>query len=195
MTPRSPHSTAFLRAASLLAVVGAVLAACKTDYQQGKEDPAFGLPNALAGQTQPGPSSDLSNGTSGSSAGAAACGTAIDGGTCAASFKDILAAFKTGGCDSTACHGGSNPPNQPKIDTTDPLGTWNIFAAFKMSNGAFYINPCSTDPTKSAIEANVDPAGDKTLQGTLMPSGVLTGLPADVRSKITTWQKCAAPNN
>ena len=196
-----PSSAALLRATWFLAAASAVVAGCKTDYQQGKEDPAFGLPNALANQIQPGPSSDLGNGSGSSGAtGDLLCvkngGAPVDGGACAVSFKnDILGAFKTAGCDTSICHGGSNPPNQPKIAADDGPGTWTIFAGFKLSTGSMYIDPCSTDPTKSGIAANVDIKGDRTLGGTIMPSGTTTGLGADVLTKIGTWQKCAAPNN
>jgi hypothetical protein len=185
------------------AVIGcAVLLACKTDYQQGLEDPHFGLPNSLSNQTQPGPSSDLTTptGTSGASgASGIACvkagGAEVDGGPCAFSFKtDVLGAFNTAQCAQAGCHGGTNPPSQPRIDPADGPGMWNEFAAFKMTNGKLYVNPCSTDPTQSGIAVNVNGAASAADRGSLMPLGS-NGLAADVVTKLEGWTKCGAPNN
>ncbi|MBX3206376.1 MAG: hypothetical protein KF764_14985 [Labilithrix sp.] len=177
-----------------------VFAACTTDYQKGLEDPAFGAPNALAGQKQPGPSSEntADNGSSGTSGGAAttpecvkAGGTLVDGGACDVSFKTILAAFKAANCQTAgSCHGGATPPNQPRIDPDDPDAMWAIFAGFKLSNGTVYINPCSTDPAQSTIGCNINAAA---ACGSVMPPGA--GLPGNVIADIDTWLKCGAPNN
>ena len=180
------------------ASIGALLfAACTTDYQKGLEDPNFGGPNALAGQKQPGPTSEVvSDGGTSSGGGATpecvkAGGALVDGGACAVSFKTILAAFKAANCQTAgACHGGATPPNQPRIDPDDPNGMWAEFASFKLSNGAVYINPCSTAPAQSTLGCNVNPAATC---GSLMPAGV--GLPANVVADIDTWLKCGAPNN
>jgi hypothetical protein len=187
------HLTAVVAAAS----VGLLLvAACTTDYQKGVEDPNFGAPNALAGQKQPGPSSDTS--TDGGGTGAAgtpecvkAGGALIDGGPCAVSFKTILAAFKAASCQTAgSCHGGATPPNQPRIDPDDATGMWAEFASFKLSNGKPYINPCSTDPAQSTIGCNVNATAPC---GSVMPPGL--GLAANVVADIDTWLKCGAPNN
>lgn len=183
----------------LLTACASALAAsaCTTDYQLGLEDPKYGAPNSLADQKQPGPSSEV--GSSGSS-GAATTPECVksggqligDGGTCTVSFKtDILPAFKAASCQTAgSCHGGTTPPNQPRIDPDDADGMWNGFAAFKLSNGKVYINPCSTDPTASTIACNVN----KTAPcGSVMPPGA--GLGADVVTKIETWLKCGSPNN
>lgn len=177
----------------------AVAAACTTDYQKGLEDPNFGAPNALAGQKQPGPTSEVTNPGGGAGGGAGAqpaCvtagGTLVgDAGACAVSFKSILAAFKAANCQTAgSCHGGTSPPNQPRIDPDDPNGMWAEFAGFKLSNGKLYINPCSTDPAQSTIGCNVNAAASC---GALMPPG--GGLPANVVADIDTWLKCGAPNN
>ena len=173
------------------------VAACTTDYQKGLEDPNYGNPNALAGQRQPGPSSEVTIDGGGSSGGAGqtpACvtagGTLVDGGACAVSFKTILAAFKTANCSLASCHGTATPPNEPRIDPDDPNGMWAEFSTFKLSNGTVYINPCSTDSAQSSIGCNVNAAATC---GSLMPAGV--GLPANVVTDIDTWLKCGAPNN
>jgi hypothetical protein len=186
---------------SVTALACAALLACKTDYQQGLEDPHFGLPNSLAGQTQPGPSTDTApaGGTSGGAASSILCvkngQTEVDAGACTVSFKtDVLGAFNTAQCAQASCHGGTNPQNQPRIDPNDGPGTWNQFAAFKITVGKLYIDPCSTDPTQSAIAANVDGTANAADRGTLMPQGS-NGLTADVVAKIKAWVACGSPNN
>jgi hypothetical protein len=192
---RAAHVAAALAIVSGGAV--AILVACTTDYQMGLEDPRFGAPNALAGQKQPGPSSDNAVGEGGTVGGSGpACVTAggkvLDGGACTVSFRtDILAAFGAANCQTAGtCHGGATPPNQPRIDPGDGPGMWNEFAAFKLSNGKPYINPCSQDPAQASIACNVNAT---TPCGAVMPPGV--GLPADVVTKIETWLKCGSPNN
>src|SRR5690349_19372330 len=88
--------------ASVLAASGVVLvtAACTTDYQKGLDDPNFGAPNALAGQKQPGASSEVATTASGDGGGGGGSsgsspivcvstgGTLLDGGPCAVSFKN-----------------------------------------------------------------------------------------------------------
>ena len=173
-----------------------LFAACTTDYQKGLEDPNFGNANALAGQRQPGPTSEsaLDGGAGGGGAGTPECvragGAIVDGGDCAVSFKTILGAFKAANCGLASCHGSATPPNEPRIDPDDPAGMWPEFAGFKLSNGSLYINPCSTDPAASAIACNVNPAATC---GALMPAGV--GLPINVVTDIETWLKCGAPKN
>jgi hypothetical protein len=123
-------------------------------------------------------------------------GTLVPPGTCAVSFKtDILANIFAGAqCSQTTCHGGLSPASLPRVDTNDAPGMWTEFAAFKLSNGKLFINPCSTDPAQSMISVNVNgnaPAGDR---GVLMPQNT-TGLSTDQVNKISDWQKCGAPNN
>jgi hypothetical protein len=190
-----------LRSRPLLAAGSIALAAvvaCTTSYQKGADDPNYGAPNALAGQQQPGPSSqaDDDDQTGSGSTVTPECvkagGALVDAGTCAVSFtSNILPAFKTATCQTVgSCHGGTSPITPPRIEPDDPAGTWNALATFKLSNGKLYINPCSVDPAESAIACNVNSAAPC---GSLMPAGI--GLPADVVTSIETWVKCGAPNN
>lgn len=185
-----------------LAVVGAVLAvgACTTEYQQGKGDPPFGGPNALAGQRPPGATSD--NATDGGGPASTTpgtkpkCvtggGTLADAGVCAVSFsKDVLGAFGTAGCANPNCHGGATPRNEPRIEPSDGPAMWQEFQAFTITTGKPYINPCSIEdtPEASTIYCNLL----ATSCGVHMPSG--GQLPPDAVTKIQTWVKCGAPNN
>lgn len=189
-----------LLAASLSAAVLAI-AACTTDYQQGKGDPNFGGPNALAGQRPPGVTSDVTSeaGPGTETPGAkpacvAAGGTLADGGTCSVSFsKDILNSFGLANCGTTNCHGGATPRNEPGIDPGDPGATWQHLQAFTISTGKPYINPCSTDDTTSTMGCNMIAEGQPGACGVHMPSGAQ--LPADAVTKINTWLKCGSPNN
>lgn len=179
----------------VVGVLSLVFVACTTDYQMGLEDPKFGAPNALAGQKQPGPSSATTSDGGGAARSTPECvkagGTLVDAGPCTVSFKtDILGAFQAANCQTAgSCHGGASPPNQPRIEPTDP-GIWHEFASFKLSNGRLYINPCSTDPAQSTIACNVSQTAPC---GSIMPPGI--GLSADVVTKVETWLKCGAPNN
>lgn len=182
-----------------VAAAALLVIACTTDYQKGVEDPRYGGPNALAGEKQPGPSSEYlaEEGAIGAgiNAGTPECvkagGALIDAGTCAVSFsKDVLTTFAAANCQAAGCHGGASPQNQPPIDPADATKTWNGFAAFTLTNGKAYINPCSLDPAVSTIACNVSSAAPC---GSVMPPGI--GLPADVVTKIETWVKCGAPNN
>jgi hypothetical protein len=195
---RSPR---FFIAAAGLALVA--VAACTSEYQKGADDPNYGAPNALAGQRQPGPSSENGGagggegGTSGGGTTAPVCVTAggslIDGGPCTVSFsKDVLPALgaATPACTLPSCHGGLNPPNPPKIEPADAKGMYQEFAGFKMSNGAPYINPCSTEVNKSGLACNLYATG---ACGTHMPQG--GQMAQDQITKIETWLKCGSPNN
>jgi hypothetical protein len=196
--PRLSTHVRFVCITSIVGLSVALVAACTTDYQKGLEDPRFGAPNALVGEKQPGPSSEVAsdNGTGGAASGTPDCvragGALVDGGACAISFKtNILDAFKAANCQTVGlCHGGPTPPNQPRIDPDDAPGTWAGFTNFKITSGTIYVNPCSTDPAQSTIACNVNSAAPC---GSLMPAGA--GLPANVVADIETWLKCGAPNN
>ena len=196
-----------LGAVGLAGALAAVGLACTTDYQKGADDPNFGAPNALAGQKQPGTTSDYTGGAGGGDGGGsssgggaqpacvAAGGTLIaDAGPCTVSFKtDVLGILGNSSpscASSSSCHGGQNPSNQPKIDPGDPSGTYKEFLAFKLSTGGTpYINPCSTDETKAAIACNLE----ATACGSHMPIGGQVA--TDQIQKIKDWLKCGSPNN
>ena len=184
-------------AVALVTSTTIALVACTTDYQKNLEDPLFGNPNSLANETQPGPGTATASGGATTAACVTAGGTLIDAGVCAVSFKtDVLGLFKAANCQTAgSCHGGATPPNQPAINPDDPAGAYNAFITFPFSTGKSYVNPCSIDDTQSGIAANVDSTASATDRGTLMPSGVATGLPADQVTKIRTWLRCGAPNN
>jgi hypothetical protein len=193
--------TTMLVVASSSLVLLAV-AACTTDYQQGKGDPAFGGPNALAGQRPPGVSSEVASEAGGGGtdtpgakpACVAAGGTLVDAGACSVSFsKQILDSFGLANCGTTNCHGGATPRNEPGIDPGDPGATWQHLQAFTISTGKPYINPCSTDDTASSMGCNMIAEGQAGACGVHMPSGAQ--LPADAITNINTWLKCGSPNN
>lgn len=180
-----------------------LVGACTTDYQQGKGDPSFGGPNALAGQRPPGATTDITDdGGAGASSGVVggtpkcvtAGGKLAAAGTCAVSFKtDILGAFGLANCATANCHGGATPRNVPRIEPSDGPGMWQEFQAFTISTGKPYINPCSVDGTTSTIGCNLIAEGQAGLCGVHMPSGAQ--LPAEAVTKINTWLKCGSPNN
>jgi hypothetical protein len=177
--------------------------ACITDYQKGVDDPDFGAPNALAGQKQPGSSTDVApvgaDGGGGSTTSVnVVCvtsgGTLLEAGApCAVSFeKDVLPALGRSTCAQTACHGGASPPTPPRIEPGDPKGMWDEFAGFKMNGGMPYINPCSTDKTKAGLACNLYATG---ACGVKMPSGGQPQMPQEDIDKIDAWLECGSPNN
>lgn len=184
-----------------VSAVLAIVAACTTDYQKGKDDVAYGPPNVLAGARAPGPTVDYSDGeggvsTSGPQGPNIVCvkkgGTAVDGGPCAVTFStDVLSALGRAGCaQSSSCHGGSNPTNLPRIEPSDGPGMWAEFAAFTLSDGKAYINPCSTASAESGLACNLAASGGC---GVHMPPG--GQVPAADLTAIETWLACGAPNN
>jgi len=187
------------------AVAGAGFAACVSDYQQGKDDPAYGAPNSLENLRPPGPTSDNVNSTtSGARPGSptssskpkcvASGGTLAATGSCTVSFaNDILTAFDKSGCASQSCHGGTTPLNEPRIEPRDSDATWQEFQAFAISNGTAYINPCSTNPKDSALACNLYATGAPGACGKHMPVG--SQLAADVIAKVEQWLACGAPKN
>ncbi len=178
-----------------LTVAGAlVIVACTTDYQQGKDDPSFGGPNALAGQRPPGPTLDTSDG--GGAVGSSpqcvtAGGTLADGGSCGVSFsKDVIPSFAAAGCATVSCHGGAT---RPRIDPANPPATWQTFQAFTLSNGKPYINPCSTDSALSTLGCNLIAEGQPGACGVHMPIGAQ--IPQAALDKVNAWLKCGSPSN
>lgn len=186
-------------------LASAFVSACTTDYQQGSDDPKWGAPNALAGTKPPPGSTDYftedggvatTPGQSKSPLCVKNGGTLLgagDGGACAVSFKtDVLAILGTAGCAvSSDCHGGANPKYQPRIEPSDGPGTWEILAAFQLSDGKAYVNPCSTDKGQAGLACNLSATGTC---GTKMPLGGGQVSPADI-TKIETWLACGSPNN
>lgn len=168
--------------------------ACTTDYQAGKDDPAFGDPNALSNQRPPGPSLDDPNASS-SSTGGPIC--VKNGGTlvqkdCIVSLKDgVLKAFGDAGCGSTACHGGTTPLYEPRIEPGDGPGMWQEWQSFKLTTGKVYIDPCSETAADSEIVCNLAPTG---ACGSPMPKG-LPSLQPQIVELVKAWVECGAPNN
>ncbi len=181
-----------------------VVAACTTDYQQGKGDPNYGGPNALAGQRPPGATSDnVGDGGAASSSGSvpgakpkcvAAGGALVEAGACAVSFsKDILGAFGLASCSTANCHGGITPRNEPRIEPSEGAAMWQEFQALTISTGKPYIDPCTIDDKASAMGCNLLADPSPCMGGVHMPSGAQ--LPPDAVAKVNTWLKCGSPNN
>ena len=72
---------------------------------------------------------------------------------------------------------------------TDPIQTYKNLLGYTASTGKAYLDPCSTDPTASAITCNLTMGC-----GTPMPSGP-GKVTADQATKIQTWVACGSPNN
>ena len=180
--------------------------ACTTEYQRGVEDQNFGAPNALAGQTAPGKTSENQQAADGGGGGggqpvcvAAGKNLAYKAGDpCTVSMKNdiIPVLFKV--CSSPSCHGGTSPPSKPRIDPNAVNEMWDLWQKHTVKPNPTaapkpYIDPCSKNPDDSTIACNVNADPAKKC-GTLMPTGA-TGLPTADIAKIEDWLKCGAPNN
>ncbi len=186
----------------VMVMVGAPGLACTTDYQRGANDPNYGAPNALSGESPPGPSDVTRLEGGASQADAPLCvkdgkpladagAAASDGGACNVTFsKDVIGALGTSSpsCALPSCHGTLN---QPLIDLNDPKKTWKNFATFPITQmGKYYINPCSVDDKQSAIACNLYATGSC---GVHMPQGGQLG--ADAIATIETWLRCGSLDN
>ncbi len=190
----------------------AIAAAC-TNYTP-PDVAAYGPPNGLGGKhpTAPGTSSSGGGSSSGGAvsedAGTApsgdgggttptvtyACGTPLPASTCAVSWQnDIYPNMQPNAawnCASSSCHGAGSV-TQPVLSGTTSHSFYVTLANFTgtTSAGTPYLNPCSTDPTKSDFLCNVT---STNVCGTAqMPLGIAI---ADT-SKIATWVACGAPEN
>jgi hypothetical protein len=115
---------------------------------------------------------------------------------CTVSFvNDILAkrmsAVGTWGCAASGCHDPQGGV-APKIDVTDPSTTYvNLYNSG--SGAAPYINPCSTDPSKSEIFQNLQ---SPSTAGPHMPLGNWDVPSAvDLKTIVLPWVECGAPFN
>jgi hypothetical protein len=194
-------SLLFLGATALVFVVR-----CSEPVHECGKDINCGDPGGLSGVTAPGPpnaagqDSNNTKTTPGTDSGVSSLCTPMvvtDGGNCGGiSFTADILGKKFGaagawGCAASGCHDpqGGTPP---KIDVADPATTYkNLYNSG--SGSAPYINPCSTDPTKSEILENLK--SPSTL-GQHMPLGNVN-LPtqADIDSVIKPWVLCGAPLN
>lgn len=194
------------RIASLVILGASALAfivRCSEPVHECGKDVNCGDPGDLAGKTAPGPpnaqgaDSNNNNNTQGVDASVAnLCAPIAGDGGCSISFtKDILGkklgAAGTWGCAASGCHdpqGGS----EPRINTDDPAYTYKHMYT-NGAGGLPYVNPCSTDPAKSAFVGNLS---NPSTAGQHMPLGH-TDLPSqsDIDTIIKPWIQCGSPLN
>ncbi len=188
----------FFVAASVIGV------GCTTEYQRGVEDQNFGAPNALAGQTAPGKSSE--NQQSDGGGGGGGTPLCVQAGKelaykqgdppCPVSLKNEIIPVIFKNCSTPSCHGGTSPPSKPRIDPNAANEMWDLWQKHTVKPTPTdppkpYIDPCSKVPADSTIACNVNAAAKC---GTLMPVGA-TGLPTADIKKIEDWLACGAPDN
>ncbi len=186
-------------AGPLAGCLGLITVAAATTFACGVPDPTnYGSPGAINGRKPPAAESDDGGATSGTTGGgttgaAAVCteATFVDGGACAVTWSgDIFPKIQTTwNCGSAS---GCHATTDPKFTAVDSKATYNALRAWTGKGSAVlgipYINPCSTDATKSYFARNI--AGNA---GTTMPLGIPTT--TDDQAKIATWVKCGAPFN
>jgi hypothetical protein len=168
-------------------------------------------PGEDAGSSAPPPSSGSGGGDSGAVTGgdggapaapAVACvtagGTLVAPATCSVSWKtDIYPKMQNGGawnCASASCHGAGSV-TQPVLSGTTEASFYTVLANYTgtvasgTGAGQTYINPCSTDPTKSEFVCNTQASG--ACGAAAMPLGAPVASP----TAIATWVACGAPEN
>ena len=126
--------------------------------------------------------------------------TLVEAGACSVSwtndiFPQVFAASAgISACTATVggCHGLSQPPvmtgNASAVYTTLANST-SITGLSNVAAATPFINPCSTDPTKSSLYCSTQVTGGCGIAA--MPPG--TGVPD--ASAILTWVQCGAPLN
>ena len=128
-----------------------------------------------------------SSGSGGASDAGDAGGPTGDGGCSVSWTTDVfpnLESTGSGTCGTAACHGGANPPT---IVDNDPTTTWKNLDAYQI-NGAPYVGA-----TNAAIECNTGITSP--VCGLLQMPEAPGTLSATVRTAISTWVACGAPNN
>jgi hypothetical protein len=162
----------------------------------------YGPPNGLGGKTVPVPADDdagSGSGTTPPAGGAYACVTAggslVDAGCSVSWSNDIYPKMESGGawdCGSSACH-GVTPPVLATSSHDYYVALANYTAAVASGTGAGepYINPCSTDPTKSDFVCNTKTTGYCGTQP--MPLGL--PIASAGLAELATWVACGAPEN
>jgi hypothetical protein len=137
-------------------------------------------------------------------------GAPVDGGAvtecdadasgCSVSWTKTLFPNLTGalGCSHSGCHAPGAVP--PTVIDADPAGTYSALAAFTATapagspyGGEPFLEPCSSDPTRSTFLCSLSTPGC----GTPMPLPTYGAQPlgdADLQS-VAAWIACGAPYN
>jgi hypothetical protein len=95
----------------------------------------------------------------------------------------------------TGCHGGTQTPSFAAPVAQTATGYYAVLANYALADDAnlLYVNPCSTDPTKSGFACNTLAPAATGVCGISMPSG--SPMSATDQQTIATWVACGAPNN
>jgi hypothetical protein len=200
--------------------LGAMIACSASDTPP--DVPSYGPPNGIEGKN-PAPPPGSGGGSGGSSGGSSgggsggssggsgapatfACGTPVDGGACTVSWTNsIYPKMKSGGTwgcgTASGCH-GTQGGVLPFVDPSDAHATY-LSLQKTMANVAAdarpYIDPCSTDPTKSLFVCNTLPQANPGVcsvsMPTLVPAVGQAATTTQDQADILTWVKCGAPEN
>jgi hypothetical protein len=195
------RSTARLFAAFVVIAIPAAVACGSED------DTRYGGPLGLSGKKVPPATTATSTANVTALAPCTDAGlSAVEGGSCTVSFQQTIftkymSATGTWKCTDSNCHGPSGSAgtstNAPTIDGTDPLKAYTAlaqFTTFPGQNSAPYINACSTDPTASVLDCNLNGACSPKMP----QSGAGVSVPGPTAQEIEdveTWLKCGAPYN
>jgi hypothetical protein len=132
--------------------------------------------------------------------------SALEGGAgCSVSFTTTIfgkymAASGTWKCTDPNCHGpqgsAGTSVNTPTIDGTNAFNAYAALAGFTTFPGQNipYINGCSTDPTQSVMDCNLNGACSPTMPQSGAGVSVAGPTPQEIED-METWLKCGAPFN
>jgi hypothetical protein len=201
-TKRSRSLTGVRLLAAFLVVAIPAAVACGSE-----DDTRYGGPTGLEGRKVPPQSTTNSAVNVGAPAPCTDGGlSAQEGGTCAVSFQQTIyakymSATGTWKCTDSNCHGPSGSAgtsvNAPTIDATQAFNAYSALAQFNTFPGQGslpYINACSTDPSQSVMDANLNGQASPTMP----QSGAGVSVPGPTPQEIEdleTWLKCGAPYN
>jgi hypothetical protein len=173
-----------------------------------EDDTRYGGPAGLSGKKVEPVSAATSTGAAGTLSPCTDGGlSALEGGACAVSFQTTIwgkymSATGTWKCADANCHGPSGSAgtstNPPTIDGT-PNGAMNAYVAlaqYRTFPGQTipYINACSSDPTQSVMDCNLNAACTPAMPQA--GAGVTPSAPtAQEIEDLETWLKCGAPFN
>lgn len=120
-------------------------------------------------------------------------GTPPDAGCTVSYTKDIwpmMAATGVWKCADSNCHGGT--ALNPYIN--DPASAYANLIAYKI-NGKPYVNPCTTDPSKSTFVCNLDgTCGQQAMPVPDSSKNLMPAVATDI-GKVRSWMQCGAPFN
>jgi hypothetical protein len=174
--------------------LGAVVAAALTCGCSEGKTTSFGPPEGLRGVDFPDPVNPIAQSDASvdpDAGGACEAGAPMQDANCTVRFSESIypemMPGKSLNCTASGCHSEKSGIADPRISDSDPKRAWAQLVQYPLA-GKRYVEPCSTDPERSAISCNLGRTGC----GSMMPAA---GVSAEMLGLVEKWLKCGAPNN